>query len=136
MEKLNCALLIDNNISSIFSSYRYLKKMKEIQTIQIENTALAGIQFLQYFLYTNKRLPELIILNLDLPSNEGIQILGIIKEFVAYNSSPVKIIATRNRELTEEINEGDKNYLITYLAKDRLLNYLSKITQRPVINFQ
>lgn len=108
------------------------KKKERIQSIQIERSALAAIQFLQYFNHSNnKNLPELIILNLDLPGKEGIQLLGVIKEFVSHNSCPVKIIATRNRGLVEEINEENKNYLITYIHQDRLLNYLSEFSVMP-----
>lgn len=108
-------LLIQDNIGDIVLTQRIFKRIEaKIQLQYIKN----GLQAYELFSNQNKKLdviPHLILLDLNLPGMNGLQILKVIKNHSLYKFIPVIILTTSKRDI--QIKLAYENNANTYISK-------------------
>jgi len=104
MEQLNTALLIDDDPINNFLSYAVLTRTGIVKNIQIENSGINALLYLQNYYLSTKTLPELIFLDLNMPLMDGLQFLRAFKDEFFMLQDKVEIII-----LSNAVNEGEKS---------------------------
>ena len=108
-------LLIQDNYGDIIMIQRTLQRkypQSLIQIIIIQNGLQANQLFQKNILDI---LPDLIILDLNLPGVNGIDILKTIRKNKSYQYKPVLILTTSNRQY--EIDQSYRRRVTTYFVK-------------------
>ncbi|MBX9850652.1 MAG: response regulator [Cytophagaceae bacterium] len=138
MNKLNTALLIDDDPINNFLSYAVLVRAKIVKDIQIEGNGENALIFLQKYYADNRSLPELIFLDLDMPIMNGLEFLkSFNKEFHLLKEKTTIIILTNfgnEREKVEAAKFGVSNFVLKPLTGEVLNNLLANVIKKSTAN--
>lgn len=107
-------LIIDDNPGDIRLTQEILKSSKFSSTLVPIYNGEEAIVYLTKAL-ANKTLPDLIILDLNLPRLNGIEVLQIIKADPALKLLPVVILTSSEAEY--DIHKSYQNHANLYLTK-------------------
>ncbi len=130
MEEIDCALLIDDDSLHQFISKKFLLKTGRIKNIIICNDAKEAIDVLSNLEAENKSLPELILLDINMPvfdawyflDNYNIQKLKGKSELFILTSSP------SIEDFTRAQNYGLLNhYILKPFTQDQIINVLDNL---------
>lgn len=97
--KLNCILLVDDNIADNYYHNIIIKKMDIANTVEIAENGLLAIEFIKKQLHTP---PEIIFLDLNMPKMNGWEFLEQYKHLDATQKAKVIILI-----LTTSANPDD-----------------------------
>ena len=106
-EKTGTILYIEDNPSNVeLVSQILLAQRPEILLISNKNGRMAVPLALEY-------LPDLILLDLDLPDIHGLEVLGLLKRKESVNQIPVVIVSAdaTHQQLEKVMKAGAENYL-------------------------
>ena len=124
IEKTFNILSIEDNKADFELIKKAISSIKDL-SIKITNID-DGEKALQYICNNHIITPDLIILDLNLPSIDGIDLLKIIKNKEQYKIIPIIIFTTSDKE--EDIYITYKNYANSYITKTYDVNdFLEKI---------
>jgi CheY-like chemotaxis protein len=123
-------LLVDDNEGDILLTREALEEASIINRISIAYDGMEAISFLKERPpFGNNPLPDLILLDINLPKMDGKEVLGIIKSDPDLRRIPVIMLTTSSSE--NDILASYDNYANCYITKpvdlDRFIDVVKTI---------
>lgn len=129
MNEVATVLLIEDNVGDAHLFEFMLKKVSTpYQLVYAEDGALAMQILQQEGIYQNTKLPDFIILDLNLPKIDGRQILKEIKASEKLRQIPVMILSSSTAD--EDILNSYDNYANCYFVKPMSLEGLFTLIKK------
>ncbi len=97
MVKPKKILLVEDNSDDALLTHRALQKTEISVLIDIAKDGAEAIEYLYHICYSSLTVPDLIILDLNLPKVDGFEVLKKIRSEIKTKAVPV-IILTSSRE--------------------------------------
>ena len=92
-------LLIEDNEGDIYITTEALKKEKTVDKISVARNGQQGIDVLEHAIEADDNsLPDVVLLDLNLPFRNGHEVLRYIKESLATRHIPVIMLTTSSSE--------------------------------------
>jgi CheY-like chemotaxis protein len=135
MEKYNSVLLIDDDPVTNFLNHSIIASLHIAREITIRSNGEKAFEFLEEFYETNKALPELILLDINMPIMDGFEFLEKFENLPYMDKNKTLVVVISNLFTKKEIDilnilEYPK-YLYKPLNKKELINILK---QDPKLN--
>lgn len=109
-------LLIEDNEGDIMLTKEALSNKKILLKISVAKDGEAGILFLESCLVSNtEELPNLILLDINLPKKNGYEVLEFIKMHPLLKSIPVIILSTSSSGT--DVNKAYLNHANAFISK-------------------
>ena len=112
--KNNTILLIEDDQLDIISVQRSLNRLELEYELYTAFNGIEGLNILRKKLSTGEQLPEVILLDLNMPKMNGIEFLKVIRSDADFKHLKVFVMTTSgedtDRQLTEQL--GVSGYLI------------------------
>lgn len=106
MQKINCALIAEDNDITIFLNQEVLKKLNVTNDIRIAKNGKVAITAIEEYASTHERCcPELILLDLNMPVEDGFEFLDQFNRMDLANKEKVKVILLTNATQTKLIEK-------------------------------
>jgi CheY-like chemotaxis protein len=130
-KKLN-VLLIEDNIIELMKMKRTVSFLKLEHQITEAKNAEVALEILE----DNNHLPDLILLDLNMPKISGIEFLSILKNREEFSNIPTVILTTSNnqKDLEECYRIGVSGYILKPLKYDEYINKIEKVLSYWSIN--
>lgn len=123
MEKKITILLVEDNEGDIFLTTEALEEGKIFNKIEV---ARDGKEAIDYLLSKDQNLlPDLILLDINLPRRNGLEVLKFVKGSTGLKHIPVIMLTTSSSEI--DINEAYKNYANCYITKPVAVDNFLKV---------
>ncbi len=108
-------LLVEDNLIEIMKIQRVIPLLKLKHTINEAKNANEALVFLE-----KNRLPDIILLDLNMPKISGIEFLSILKQNEKYSHIPVIILTTSDnkKDLLDCYKTGISGYVLKPLKYD------------------
>jgi chemotaxis family two-component system response regulator Rcp1 len=121
-------LLVEDNEGDILLTKEALEEAKMLTTLSVVKDGKEAIDFVsRKGKYTEASLPDLILLDVNLPKKNGHEVLQYIKHDDGLKQIPVIILTTSSSE--KDINLAYKNYANCFITKPVDANdFMSVIT--------
>ena len=121
-------LLIEDNPGDVRLTKEALKEGKLINNLHVVEDGVEGLAFLRKEgNYKNEPLPDLILLDLNLPKKDGRELLAEIKEDEHFKQIPVVVLTTSKAEA--DIIQSYESHANCYITKPVDMNQFIKIVQ-------
>lgn len=131
MENINI-LLVEDNEGDILLTTEALEEIKVANTLEVVRTGEDAVDFLNKRTKSKKAkesLPDLILLDVNLPRVNGHEVLKFIKEHDALKHIPVIMLTTSSSY--EDISQSYKQHANCYIVKpvevDEFLKAIAQI---------
>jgi CheY-like chemotaxis protein len=109
-------LLVEDNEGDIVLTTEALEERKICNKLSVVKDGDAAIQFLnREGLFQNVQLPDLVLLDINLPKRNGFEVLEYIKTAEHLKQIPVIILTTSSSE--RDVIESYKHYASCYIIK-------------------
>jgi CheY-like chemotaxis protein len=109
-------LLVEDNEGDIVLTTEALEETKICNKLSVVKDGDAAIQFLnREGLFQNVQLPDLVLLDINLPKRNGFEVLDYIKTAEHLKQIPVIILTTSSSE--RDVIESYKHYASCYIIK-------------------
>ena len=123
-------LLVEDNEGDVLLIKEAFQDARIVNNISTVNNGEKAIQFLEMSSpYQDVSLPDLILLDVNLPRKNGLEVLKFIKGSEKLKQIPVIILTTSSSE--KDISASYKNYANCYITKpveiDDFLKTVAKI---------
>jgi len=123
-------LLVDDNEGDILLTREALDDARIVNKISIANDGVEAISFLKKDPpYRDAAMPDLILLDINLPKMDGTEVLSIIKNDPELKRIPVIMLTTSSSE--KDILASYDNYANCYITKpvdlDRFMDVVRTI---------
>lgn len=125
-------LLVDDNEGDIYLTREALDDAQIINKVSIAHDGVEAIEFLKSSLRGGQSMPDLILLDINLPKMDGTEVLGIIKNDPELKRIPVIMLTTSTAE--KDILASYDNYANCYITKPVDLNRFMDVV-RTIENF-
>ncbi|MFB9841611.1 response regulator [Mucilaginibacter ginsenosidivorans] len=113
MKEINI-LLVEDNEGDILLTKEALEDSKIINKIRVIRDGKAAISFFESITVKDE-IPDLVLLDINLPKVSGHEVLMYIKNAEKYASIPVIILTTSSSE--KDILKSYKNHVNCYITK-------------------
>lgn len=130
MKKLKCVLLVDDDSINNFINERLIKKIDLTEEV---NISLNGKEALEYLLKRSsegKNVPELILLDINMPVMDGFEFLDSFQKLELPNKNSIIIVmltTSTNPSDTERLeNTGVAGYINKPLTEQKLKDAITK----------
>lgn len=122
-------LLVDDNPGDVRLIQEVFKEAEIENQLHVTRDGEEAMQMLHQLENNQNKLPDLILLDLNLPKKSGGEVLKEIKENDKLKCIPVVVLTSANRE--EDLVESYKNNANCYITKplnlDQLINVIREI---------
>ena len=109
-------LLVEDNEGDILLTREALSEANFNNEVTVIRDGDAAINFLQNALAKNlKKIPELIMLDINLPKVDGKEVLNFIKSHIDLKRIPVVMLTTSSSEV--DIRDAYNNHANCYITK-------------------
>ena len=111
-------LLVEDDEIDVMSVKRAFQQNKITNPLFIANNGEEALDFLRKegkFADSNHKLPNMILLDLNMPRMDGMEFLQIIKNDEKFRAIPVVILTSSN--LNDDIKKSYQNGVAGYLVK-------------------
>jgi two-component system, chemotaxis family, response regulator Rcp1 len=108
-------LLVDDNEGDILLTREALEEARIINKISIAYDGMEAIRFLKSLPSFGTSMPDLILLDINLPKMDGTEVLAIIKSDPDLKRIPVIMLTTSSSE--KDILASYDNYANCYITK-------------------
>lgn len=119
-------LLVEDNEIDIVLTKAYLEDVYEDLTLEVVNNGADAIDFLlQQHEFSHCEEPDLVLLDLNLPKIDGLEVLQIVKNTKGKNHIPIIILTTS--VLTSDKSFALQTGALAFWEKPLDADYLKKI---------
>lgn len=123
-------LLVEDNEGDVFMTIEALEERKIVNKISVVNDGKQAIDFLEKRgRFTTVEYPDLILLDINLPKKNGIEVLAYIKDSETLKHIPVIILTTSSSD--RDIKLSYTNHANSFITKpvnaNDFLNVVSSI---------
>lgn len=123
-------LIVEDNEGDIFLTTEAFENGKIATELSVVRDGKAAIEFLKKEGdYEKAKHPDLLLLDLNLPKKNGLEVLQFVKQDTKLRHIPVIILSTSSAE--RDINVCYENYANCYIVKpvdvDNLFTIISRI---------
>jgi CheY-like chemotaxis protein len=123
-------LLVEDNEGDILLTIEALQEGRLQNSVNVIKDGKSAIDFLnKRGDFVNMDLPDLILLDINLPRKDGHEVLHYIKNSETFKQIPVVMLTTSSSE--SDINYSYKNFANCYITKpveaDDFMNAVTKI---------
>ncbi|MFN3404495.1 MAG: response regulator [Cytophagaceae bacterium] len=130
MEKVNSILLVEDDSITNFINDRLLKNLKVANEVHIATNGQEALNVINTKLKEDRPLPELILLDLNMPVMDGFEFLQQFKKIPSEKKDNSLVIvlttSTHNNDLKKLEDAGNVDYLNKPLTRDKILSVMSK----------
>jgi len=125
-------LLVEDNEIDVVLNKAYLEDIYSDLALEVVNNGADAIDFLlQQHEFSHCEEPDLVLLDLNLPKIDGLEVLQVVKNTQGKSHIPIII-------LTTSILDSDKNFALqngalAYFEKPLDVNHLEKIISKNSI---
>ena len=132
METILKVLLIEDNLIEVMKMKRTISLLKLNHTIYEAKNGEEGLNFLQ----DKSQLPDLILLDLNMPKISGIEFLSILKNNDDLKHIPTVILTTSDnqKDLQECYKIGVSGYILKPLKYEDYVKKIDKVLAYWSIN--
>lgn len=130
MKKINLACLIEDDPVHAFLSTKYLKMSGMIENILVLSNGQEAYEKLEAILFSGSELPELILLDLNMPVWDGWQFLDEFLKLPIDKKITIYILSSSiNQEDHQKAMEYNKvsNFIVKPITLETLLPVLESI---------
>jgi CheY-like chemotaxis protein len=123
-------LLVEDNEGDILLTLEAFKELKVKNTIAVVKDGIEAIEFLkQEGQYSERILPHLILLDINMPKLNGIEVLDFIKKDEKLKRIPVVMLTTSSAEsdITECYSKSANCYITKPLDFGKFLDVVEAI---------
>lgn len=123
-------LLVEDNEGDIVLTMEALEDAKIINKITVKKDGAAALDYLFHLAATNKdELPDLILLDINLPKIDGKEVLNQVKTNQILKKIPVVMLTTSSSEsdILESYNSHANCYIIKPVDLDKFFNIVKAI---------
>lgn len=122
-------LLIEDNRGDIRLIEELIKGSKIINSLQVAEDSIEALAYLRnQGKFKDELLPDLIILNLNLPKKDGLEVLAVIKEDKSFKHIPVIIFTTSKAEM--DVIKSYALHANCYITKPTDMSQFIKILKK------
>jgi CheY-like chemotaxis protein len=119
-------LLVEDNEGDILLTKEAFEDAKILVRLSIVKDGAEAIHFVnRQDKYINETLPDLLLLDVNLPKKNGHEVLKYIKENEKLKHIPVIMLTTSSSE--KDINQSYNNYVNCYITKPVEVNDFIKV---------
>ena len=120
-------LLVEDNLEDVAVTKRVLKHNKLDRRLIIATSGKVALDALQN--KTKEDLPQLILLDINLPDISGIDLLTHIKKDRSLDTIPVVILTGSNedQDIQKSYDLGASSYLVKPISNDALMLVVEKL---------
>jgi two-component system, response regulator len=120
-------LLVEDNLEDVAVTRRVLKHNKLDNGLVIAASGKEALEALQN--KTKEDLPQLILLDINLPDISGIDLLTHIKKDKSLDAIPVVILTGSNedQDIQKSYDLGASSYLVKPISNDALMLVIEKL---------
>ncbi|MGY5849502.1 response regulator [Salegentibacter sp. F14] len=109
-------LLVEDNEGDILLTTEALEEGKVMNQLSVARDGQEALDFLNKIgEFQTCELPDLILLDVNLPKKNGHEVLKYIKTHQVFRSIPVIMLTTSSSQ--KDINKSYKNYVNCYITK-------------------
>ena len=121
-------LLVEDNEGDIIIATEAIERMEKVNKVSVTRDGDEAIEFLEIILDTaNKILPDLILLDINLPKKNGYEVLEFIKRDERLKHIPVIVLSTSSNQ--KDVRKAYSHHANCYITKpDEIADYF-KIMQ-------
>jgi CheY-like chemotaxis protein len=131
MKKINLACLIEDDPIHVFLTQKYIDMTGRIENLMICNNGKEAFDKLSAIIIAGKVLPELILLDLNMPIWNGWQFLDEFTKIPIEQQIVIYILTSSNNP--EDLKKAEEYNLHTnYLIKPITLENLKKALDRAI----
>jgi len=128
VEKHQMILLVEDNKADIYLIKEAFKASLLLHQIITVRDGVAALAYLsQSGEYSQAQLPDLILLDLNLPKKDGREVLAEIRSNSKWKSIPIIVLTTSQNE--QDILENHDLRLTQYMTKSRNLDQLFQVVK-------
>ena len=113
-------LLVEDSQDDIFLTDLAIKKADINGDLVVASNGKIAIQLLVNYVKTGKKLPDLILLDINLPKVSGLEVLKHIKSDIATSSIPTVMLTSSN--LVSDMTDSYRNGAELYIKKLNNIN--------------
>ncbi|BAQ62806.1 two-component system response regulator [Geminocystis sp. NIES-3708] len=135
-------LLAEDSLADVVLMKKILKQTTTPKNLYVVNNGIEAMNFLhQEGEYEQKPRPDLILLDLNLPQKNGLEVLKEIKSDLKFKAIPVIILSTseNNKDIVECYNYYANSYLTKpidlkefYQCMEAIDNFWFKFVRYPL----
>lgn len=116
-------LLVEDNPEDVFLTRRVLRKTGLDGEICVKADGSEALQLLDDLFRAGERLPDLILLDINLPDVRGIKVLKEIKSDKRFSRIPVVMLTCSNADsdIQTSYDLGASTYLVKPVSKDAMM---------------
>lgn len=127
--RLNSVLLVDDDKINNYINERLIKKLNFSESIKVVTNGQEAIEYLEGELSLDRPLPQLILLDINMPVMDGFEFIEAFKK-IKYNQRVVIVVLTTstNYKDIEKINNAEEvaGYINKPLTEQKLLEAIGK----------
>lgn len=106
-------LLVEDNEGDILLTTEALQESRIINRVTVLKDGKKAIEFFESV--TKEDVPDMVLLDINLPKKNGIEVLHYIKSSLKFKQVPVIMLTTSSSE--SDILNSYKNYVNCYITK-------------------
>lgn len=123
---LNSILLIDDDKINNYLNSRLIKKSNICVNLEIAQNGSEGLTLIQQKITANTKLPNLILLDINMPIMDGFEFMNSFKEL---NCDDVKIVLLTTSSNPDDIRKFNQSLACGYINKPLTEDKLKNIIQ-------
>lgn len=128
---LSCIMLVDDNPDDNFFHEREIKKSNSEIVVIKKNTAMAALDYLKTNKHEAFKLPDLILLDINMPGMNGWEFLKEYNLLAKELQSKVVIIMLTTSENSDDIIKAkSENYVSDFITKPMTKEIMNKISKK------
>ncbi|MBC8319344.1 MAG: response regulator [Bacteroidetes bacterium] len=121
-------LLVEDNPIDVDLTLRAFKKRNLTNSIHVARDGEEAVNFIDRW-DTGEQIPLVILLDLNLPKIDGLEVLTILKTHPKYGTIPVVVLtsSTDNKDIERAYKLGANSYIIKPINFDKFVEVASQI---------
>lgn len=130
MRKLNTVMLVDDDEITNFINENLIQDLEIANQILVATNGQESIQKLLVFEAEGKDLPELILLDINMPVMNGFEFLEEYQKIDFTSEKPIVLIVLTSSENESDIQKIQKSAVVDYLNKPLTEQKIARVLEK------